>query len=305
MSIKQVGCIKNQQSRSRLTPQGLEPVPHLIHHSLLVVFLVLQLGGRGLGGHGGTRHGAGLLHLALEDLAEDPVDLAVGGHLLVLEHGVLVEGQVLADHLLDDAGLDELEAQLLHGVGELGQAHEAVDVAHDAHAGLDAALDLAHGEGLVHLHLHAAQLGLGGHEPRRRPPRADQLAREVPRLPLRLGPPRGVSRAPPVRRHDQVLRLLLDLPHGGDVAVELAEVRADELVALAHLRDDGGGRVRQPLVLLLSGGRRSMGRRLAMLTWALGSGLANMALRVSILEDGLRGTATWVVSGSLAYFDGV
>lgn len=42
-----------------------------------------------------------------------------------------------------------------------------------------------------------------------------------------------------------------------------------------------------------------------MLTWALGSGLTNMALRVSILEGELRGTATWVVAGGWFVFDGV
>lgn len=65
--------------------------------------------------------------------------------------------------------------------------------------------------------------------------RADELAGKVADLLLGLLGARGVALGALVGLEDEVLGLVLDLLDGGDVAVELADVGADEGVAFSEL----------------------------------------------------------------------
>lgn len=76
--------------------------------------------------------------------------------------------------------------------------------------------------------MYAVQLRFGGNEPLGGPARADQLPRKVARLLGRLFRSCRVTLPPLVGLDDVVFGLGLDLLDLGDVAVELADVRADE-----------------------------------------------------------------------------
>lgn len=225
------GTYKSPLPAPALAAQGIQSVPHLVHHCLCIFLVLLFLRHRLL--RLGHRSGGHRRLLSAEDFPQDLFNFALG--LLVLSQQINVLGQRLVDHLFDDAGLHQLDAELAHGAGQLGQPDEVVDVLHDADAGADRALNLADGKGLVDLHLHRVELRLGRDEPRRRLARADELARKVPDLLLRLFGPRGVPLGALVRREDEVLGLDLDLLDLGDVAIEFPDIGPDHGVAFSGL----------------------------------------------------------------------
>lgn len=230
--------VKVRRENRLSTPQSLQPVPHLAHHGLCVLFLVLLLRRCRLGLLrllADRRSGRQLLlgHAVLEHLAQNLIHLAVG--LRILAEHVHVFGQVLAHHLFDDASFRQLDAQLLHGTRQLGQADQRVDVLHYADAGADRPLNLAHGEGLVDLHLDRVELGLGGDEAGRGLAGAYEFTGKVAGFFLGLLGSRGVALGALVGLDDEVPGLGLNLLDLSDVAVELANVGADEGVAFPKL----------------------------------------------------------------------